>query len=166
MKFMKRIFFLVAVVFVSTISFAQSNSIIGKWKFASITTADFSVDLENPASMKKMLIEQIEKEGGKVPDSVELNAGIEMMSSMFRDMRMEFTTDGKAIAFIPDPSGSGKVIGDTAKFTVDYTKGVMNTVSVKEGKEKKEQMTFKFDGEYLVMTKPDENESIKMKRVK
>ena len=162
---MKRIFFVLVVIFIGITGFSQKASIVGQWKFASLDTKEFKVDLENPASMKKALVEQIEKEGGAVPDSAALAAGIEMMSTMFKDMRMEFTADGKAIALIPDP-GAGSLIGDTATYTIDYAKGIINTVSVKEGKEKKEQINIKFDGEYLIMTKPAEEEIIKMRRVK
>ncbi len=163
---MKRIFFLIALVFAGTITFAQTNSIVGKWKFANLDTKEFKVDLENPASMKKTMIEQIEKEGGTVPDSTTLAAAIEMMVSMFMSMKMEFTADGKAIAFIPSPDGSDEMMMDTASYTIDYTTGILNTISEKNGKEVKEQIIIKFEADYMIMAKPEEQEIIKMRRVK
>jgi hypothetical protein len=90
---------------------------------------------------------------------------ISTMLKTFEDMSMEFTADGKGIVSMSNPA-TGAIMGDTDTYTVDYDKGVLHTYSKKEGKEKKEQINFKFEGEYLVMKKQDDEETVRLKRVK
>lgn len=155
----------VAAVLLSVASFAQKNSIVGKWQIASIKTNGLDMNLENPAALKKMMSEQMEKEGQK-PDSAQLEMVFNMLTAVFNGMRMEFKADGTANFVVPNGQG-GEPKTEIAKYTADYTKGVLTTVSNQKGTEKKEDMTFKFEGEYLILHKEDkgeEGETIKLKK--
>src|SRR5215212_3115453 len=132
MKFLQRSLLIVLVVIIGTASAnAQKNSIVGKWKVASLNVEGLSIDLENPEATRKLLADQIQKESGKTPDSATISMAYNMMTMIFEGMRMEFTASGKGIYVIPDPSSGMKT--DTANYTVDYTKGVLNTVSKEDG---------------------------------
>jgi len=148
----------------SSPAFAQKNNIVGKWTFASISSSEFSFDLENPVAAKKLLIEEIKKEGGQIPDSTTLDLAITMMTAAFDLMSFEFTTDGKAIFSAPAEEGGLKQ--ETAKYTVDYTAGTLTTIETIDGKEKKEVIKISFKGDYLTMEKVDKKEIIKVKRAK
>ena len=145
-------------------AFAQKNSIVGKWTFASLSSPDFSFDLENPSAAKKFLLDEIKKEGGQVPDSATLDMAFTMMASAFNSMSFEFTSDGKAIFSAPGEEGGLKQ--ETAKYSVDYTAGTLTTIETIDGKEKKETIKISFKDDYLTMEKSDKKEIIKVKRAK
>ena len=162
---MKRLFlFALLAVMACGAAVAQKNSVVGKWKIASINVDGMDLDLENPASIKKMLTEQIQKESGQVPDSNTVNMAYSMMAQALEGMRLEFTAGGKGFFEMPNPMGATQK--DTCSYTMDYATGIMKTVDTKDGK--KEQMTFQFVGDYLVMTKQEAKgpEVVKLKRVK
>jgi len=87
-----------------------------------------------------------------------------MMSSVFKSMTFEFTSDGKAVFSAPGEDGGLKQ--ETAKYTIDYTTGTLTTVEMIDGKQKKETMKISFQGDYLTMEKTDKKEIIKVKRAK
>jgi hypothetical protein len=144
--------------------YAQKNTIVGKWKFASLSTPDFSMDIENPASTKKFLLEEIKKEGGQAPDSATLEMAVNMMSAAFKSMSFEFTESGDAIFIAPDEDGGTKA--EKAKYTVDYAKGTFTTIETVDGKEKKETIKISFNGDYMTMENVEKKEVIKVKRDK
>jgi len=143
---------------------AQKNSIVGKWNFASLSTPEFSFDLENPAATKKMIIEEVKKEGGAPLDSAMLDMAFNMMASAFKSMSFEFTADGQAVFSAPGEEGGLKK--DIASYTVDYTKGTLTTTENIDGAEKKETIRISFAGDYLTMENVEKKEIIKVKRAK
>lgn len=163
---MKNILLVALFAIIATSSgYAQKNTIVGKWKFASLSTPDFSMDVENPASTKKILLEEIKKEGGQAPDSATLEMAVNMMSSAFKSMSFEFTESGDAIFIAPDADGDGTKT-EKAKYTVDYDKGIFTTIEMVEGKEKKETVKISFNGDYMTMENAEKKEVIKVKRDK
>jgi hypothetical protein len=161
----KQWLFALVAVLLSVASFAQKNSVVGKWQIASIKTGGLDMNLENPADLKKMMSEQMEKEGRK-PDSAQLEMVFNMLTAVFNGMRMEFKADGTANFVVPNPQG-GEPKTELAKYTADYAKGIMTTVSTQKGTEKKEDMSFKFEGEYLILHKEgkgEEGETLKLKK--
>jgi hypothetical protein len=163
-KFMKRVLWIVLLTVIGTTAFAQKNTIVGKWKVAAINAEGLNLNLEDRESMKKMLIEQVEKETGEKPDSASIEAGLNMMISMFETMSLEFAKDGKSKFSMIDPEGSDMKV-ETGTYTVDYAAGLIRTItSDEDGKEKKEEMKMKFEGDYLVLTKVDKKETIRLKR--
>jgi hypothetical protein len=161
---MKRLLLAGLVVLLGTVGAMAQNSIIGKWKVASVNAEGMTIDLEKPENTKKLLAAQFAKESGKEADSATINQMYTMFTTVFQGMSIEFTKSGMGIFTMSNPRESG-VKTDTARYTVDYAKGIMNTVSKEEGKEKHEQMNIKFEGEYLVMAK-EEGETIRLKRSK
>ena len=162
---MKRLFIAGIVVLMAAGGVqAQSNTIVGKWKIASLQGGGLSLDLENPENTRKALAEQIAKESGKPADSATLAQTLTMFTSMFENMSLEFTKDGKGIYIMGDGMGGTK--SDTATYTVDYAKGIVKTVSKEEGQAKNEEMTIKFEGDYLTMVKVTDGETVKLRRIK
>lgn len=164
MGIMKRAFLVCLVAITSATGLMAQQSIIGKWKIVGIQAQGINIDLENPVSGKKLISAEIEKQSGKAPDSATVNQAYTMFASMFEGMSVEFTKDGKGIAMIPD--GTGGLKADTASYTVDYSKGIVKTESKEEGMPKNEEMTIKFDGDYLVMIKTKDGETMRLKRTK
>ena len=143
---------------------AQSKSIVGKWKVASINVEGMNLDLEKPESIRQTIADQMSK-AGQTPDSATLNMMFTRLTSTFEGMQLEFTSNGKAIYVMPD--GQGSLKSDTAAYSIDNTLAEVNTVSKEDGVEKKETMSFKFEGDYLVLTKKEkEGETIRLKRIK
>jgi hypothetical protein len=161
---MKRLLLVLTAAILSTCLYAQSPSIVGKWKVASVKAGGVDIDMENPASIKKMLADQIQKEGGQAPDSATLNMAYTMVTGVFEKMQFEFTQDGKGVISVPDETGTMRQ--ETATYKVDYASGVLSTTSKENGKEKKEDMKIRFEGEYMWMTKGNGQETIKLRRVK
>ena len=155
---------LIAFLVMAGTAFAQKNTVVGKWGFASISTPDITVDLENPAEAKKYLVEQVKKESGTTPDSAQIEMAYTMMTSMFNQMTFEFNKEGKATFSAVGMDGSTE--SETVQYTVDYDKGTLTTIEMEDGKEKKETMKIRFEGDYLYMTKAEKNETIKVKKVK
>jgi hypothetical protein len=157
--------FLVLVLFVFcgiSALYAQTNSLVGKWKVASFKAEGIELDLENPEQIKKIMKEQMLKESGKAADSAQLEMIYQILTSTFSQIQMEFTRDGKAKFIVPNTGETDKP--KDATYTVDYTKGTLTTIE-KGGV--KENLTFTFEGEYLVLTNPAKgNETFKLKRQK
>jgi hypothetical protein len=165
MKLLQRSLFIGLLVIIGSGSaMAQKNTVVGKWKVAAIDIVGLSIDLENPVAAKKLLADQI-KQSGQSADSATIEMAYSAMTMMLDKMYIEFTSDGKGIYVIPDPMAGTKT--DTAAYTVDYEKGLLNTVKKEGGVDKKEQANIKFDGDYLTMVKNnEEKDTIKLKRVK
>lgn len=145
-------------------AYSQKNTIVGKWTFASMSSPEFTIDLENSAAAKKFLVDEIVKEGGQLPDSTTLDMAYNMMASAFHAMMFEFTADGNAI--FSAPGDEGVIKKETAKYTVDYTKGMLTTIETLDGKETRESIKISFEGDYLTMEKVDKKEIIKVKKAK
>jgi hypothetical protein len=159
-------FLMIALLVVAgtSVAFAQKNSVVGKWQITGFSSEGMSIDLENPASGKKVLAEQLKKETGQTPDSATIEMTYNMMASMFSSMSCEFTQDGQAIFSMPDESGNTKK--DIAKYTVDYTAGTLTTIESKDGKQETDVMKIKFEGEYLSLDNTKKGEVLKIKRIK
>lgn len=162
---MKRLLLAGLVFFLATGGAMAQNSIVGKWKVAGLTAEGMNFDLDKPEQTKKLLAEQFQKQAGKAPDTAMLEQMYTMLTSTFQTMVLEFTSNGKGIVSLNNPM-SGEPKNDTASYTVDYAKGIVNTTSKEEGQEKNEQMKFKFEGEYLVMTKENEGVTLRLRRAK
>lgn len=155
---------LIGLLVVAGTTFAQKNSVVGKWGFAAISTPDFSIDLENPAATKKYLADEVKKESGTVPDSAQLEMAYNMMSMMFKEMSFDFAADGKAVFTAMGEDGGPKT--ESVKYTVDYAKGTLTTIETEDGKEKNETVKIRFEGDYLIMENTVKGETVKVKRVK
>ena len=143
---------------------AQTKSVVGKWKIASLQTPEMNIDLEDPASVRKMMSDQMEKGSGQKPDSAQLEMIVNMLTSTFRDLRMEFTSAGVANFTVPNPAGEAK--SEKGTYTADYAKGVLTT-TMKDGKQdKKETFNIRFEGDYLILGKTGEgsSETLKLKK--
>ena len=160
----QRLFLAAMVMTISIPVLAQKNNLVGKWSIISLDADGISINLEKPEESKLLFAAQIEKETGSKPDSVMVETAYASLSLMFASMNVEFTPAGKGIFTVPLPSGEVKK--DTSTYTVDYTNGILNTVSIEEGLQKKDKIKIKFEGDYLTVINEEKNETIKVKRSK
>jgi hypothetical protein len=164
MKMVHRLIVAVFIMVLSIPAIAQKKTVVGKWKIVSLDAEGISINLEKPEESKLIFAAQIEKESGSKPDSAMVENAYSSLSTMFATMQLEFTTTGKGIYSVPLPGGDVKK--DTATYTVDYTKGILNTTTIEEGKKKTDNIKIKFEGDYLIMINDEKKETIKVKRSK
>jgi hypothetical protein len=164
MKLFPKLFVVVFAIILCIPAVAQNKTVVGKWTVVGVNAEGMDIDLENPAKSKQQLAIQMQKETGAKADSASVEVAFATMASMIDGMTVEFTSKGKGIFFIPLPSGEIK--SDTASYTVDYAKGVMNTSSMEGGVQVKDKLKIKFEGDYLTMINEEKNEAIKVKRIK
>lgn len=145
---------------------AQTKSVVGKWKIASLQTAEMNINLEDPQSIRKMMADQMEKGSGQKPDSAQLEMIVNMLTSTFRDLRMEFTAEGEANFTVPNPQG-GEAKSEKGTYTADYAKGVMTTTMKEGATNKKENFNIRFEGDYLILGKTGDgpSETLRLKKV-
>src|SRR5688572_12909976 len=149
MKIIQRCFIALFILLLSVPALAQKNSVVGKWTIVSLDAEGISINLEKPEESKLRLAAQIEKKTGSKPDSAVLENAYAEMSSLVTGTIVEFTSSGKGIFYAP--MGSGEIKKDTATYTVDYEKGILNTISLEEGQQINVITKIKFEGEYLTL---------------
>lgn len=113
---------------------------------------------------KLLIAAQMEEKTGSKPDSSVVETAYAEMTSVFASVNLEFNSTGKGIYSVILPSGELKK--DTATYTVDYQKGILNNVSIEEGEQKKDTINIKFEGNYLTMINNEKKETVKLKRIK
>ena len=160
---MKRLTLIVFMIIAGTTSvLAQNKSIIGKWKLSSFSGQGMNVDLDNPAETKKLIAEQMSKQG--TIDSAQLEMSYNMLISMFGSIAFEFTDKGKAYFTKPSPFG-GEPVMDTVTYVADLKTGLfVTTQKTPGGEEKKDTGKISFDGDLLVMENSEEGVVLKLKR--
>lgn len=140
---MKRFLLATAFTVACTIgAFAQNQSIVGKWKLVSFASAEVSFDVENPEKTKKELIKQFEASGTKA-DSAMVEMIMQSLVESIGTMTFDFQSNGKLMMYM---KGQGE---KSESYTVDYDKGLIVS---KGDEDSKQDISFKFENENLVLT--------------
>lgn len=155
---MKRILFVaVLAVVCSAGSFAQTKSVVGKWKLVSLVSDEVTFDIEHPENMRKELIKQFETAGQKA-DSAMIDMMMQSLTQSLGNMVFDFGADGKL------RMSAGEKSEKEENYTVDYEKGTITSKSTEET----QNMKFRFEKENLVLIIPEggKETTMTMKKIK
>lgn len=146
---MKRILFIAAFTALCTIgSFAQTKSIVGKWKLVKLSSPDMNFDVENPGQLKLDFIKQFEASGVKA-DSEMIETLVSSVVESLSSMTFDFRANGKLIM---SSTSDGKPKSEEEQYTVDYNSGTI----VSKSASSTQHLKFKFEKEHLVLTMVEE----------
>ena len=158
---MKYIFALGFLFIMSLSVSAQKKSVVGKWKISSINSAGTDLDLEHPDGIKKMLADEMKKEG-KEADSATVEQTFTTVIGALKSLEFEFTNNGLFLVTATNMDHKQKT--DSLTYTVDYSKNLVKTTSNKNGTPKTNEMAISFDKEYLVLNNAAEKQVLKLKK--
>lgn len=144
--------------------FAQTKSIVGKWKFAQVSSNGVTFDLEHPETIRKTLADEMAKQTGGPADTAQVNKTYDMLVGALSGIVMEFNASGTGLVSHTDPGG--KRSSDSLSYIADYPNNVLTTFERKDGSDKKTDLDMKFEGDYLTLTDKEKGEVVKLRRIR
>jgi len=151
----------VAGTILTSTAFSQEKTLVGKWKYASVTMATMVIDLENYESGKNSIADQVKKEKGRQFDSASMTMIYNSMADVFRTATLEFTADGHTI--FKTIHGDGDTTIQSDLYTADYLTQTLTITHSMDTKEKQSRISFGFEGPYLVLNVPEKETVFKLR---
>lgn len=139
---------LAAFAAISVATFAQNKTVVGKWKLSTLTAQGVTFNIEDPQQIKGELKKQFEASGAQA-DSAMVEMVFKSIYDALANMVFDFGTNGKLTMNV---SQDGQEKKEEEDYTVDYAKGVI----VSKGREKEQNIAFKFDNDNLILTVEDQ----------